>query len=65
MDTKQQQADSLHENINDLFIDLQTLIPADNDSRDVKQAAIFSVIRLRRQLDDMGLKHSNHHQGKY
>ena len=55
---KQKQIDQAHENLNDIFSDIQQIQVADIAGRDAKQSAIISAISLRKILDNMGLKHS-------
>jgi len=54
---KQSNIKQLHEKMNDIFMDLHDIEVSDERSREAKQAAILSLISMRKTLEHMGLHH--------
>ena len=54
---KQSDIKQLHENMNDIFMDLHNIEISDERSREAKQDAILSLISMRKTLEHMGLYH--------
>jgi hypothetical protein len=55
---KQEHIRQLHEKLNDIFMELHSIEVMDERSRDAKQAAILSLISMRKTMENMGLHHA-------
>ena len=53
----QEQVRELHSLINDVFTDIIDVKVNDETSRKARENAIFDLIKIRRHVDAMGLRH--------
>jgi hypothetical protein len=60
---KQSNIKQLHENMNDILVDLHNIQVSDERSREAKQDAILSLISIRKTLEHMGLHHCLQERG--
>ena len=47
----------LHENLNDVLMNLHTIQVIDERGRDAKQDAILTLVAMRKTMERMGLHH--------
>jgi len=54
---RQQGIDDVHMHLYDAFLHVQEIGITDRDSQQARQAAVTSLVALRRGLDALGVKH--------
>ncbi len=54
---KQAQIDQIHEGLNDIYMDLHDISVIDEKSREAKQKALVTLIRMRKIMDANGMAH--------